>query len=258
MKITALLENTTRRADIGCEHGLSLYIDTGTHKILFDMGQSSLFYENAIKLGVDLTKVDFAVISHGHNDHGGGLATFLEINKTAPVYVSQGAFIPHYNARGEYIGLDTALRDNPRIKYVSDITAPSNGITLYPFLTKDLIKPISPWGLTELENGTLLPEEFRHEQYLEIKENGKTVLFSGCSHRDILNIVNSFEPTFLIGGFHISKEENSQAVLSLAKELSRYKTFFYTCHCTGLKQYATLKEQAQKLLYLAAGDTIVI
>ena len=87
MKIIALLENTTKHANIGCEHGLSLYIDTGSHKILFDMGQSDLFYENAKKLGVDLSLVDIAIISHGHNDHGGGLKTFLEIKGVEKVRV---------------------------------------------------------------------------------------------------------------------------------------------------------------------------
>ena len=50
MKITVLAENTSSSADIGCEHGLSLFVETGAHKILFDMGQTALFAENAAKL----------------------------------------------------------------------------------------------------------------------------------------------------------------------------------------------------------------
>ena len=258
MKIVCLLENTSRTAEIGSEHGLSLYIDALGKKILFDFGASDKFYQNAKVLGVDLSAVDIAVLSHGHNDHGGGLATFLEVNSHAPIYVSNGAFAPHYNAKGDYIGLDQALKNSPRLKFVSNITEIDKGITLFPFLTKDLIKPISPWGLTELVDGTLIPEEFRHEQYLQIEENGKTVLFSGCSHRDILNIVHSFEPTYLIGGFHISKMNDLDPLLKLGRELNKCKTSFYTCHCTGLKQYEALKEHSQKLLYLAAGDEITI
>ena len=61
MKLGTLMENTTACDNLHCEHGLSLYLETGDHKILFDAGQSSAFAENAEKLGVDLRKVDFAV-----------------------------------------------------------------------------------------------------------------------------------------------------------------------------------------------------
>ena len=77
MKITSLLENTPCRDDMHIEHGLSLYIETAHHKILFDMGQTDLFAQNAKNLGISLTEVDYAVLSHGHYDHGGGLAAFL-------------------------------------------------------------------------------------------------------------------------------------------------------------------------------------
>ena len=91
MIITVLSENLTSSDKLGSEHGLSLYIETETHKILFDTGASGLFAENAGKLGVDLAKVDLAVISHGHYDHGGGLKTFLGINNRAKIYLHQMA-----------------------------------------------------------------------------------------------------------------------------------------------------------------------
>ena len=106
MKITALTENTPFNDNISAEHGLSLYIETEKHNILFDMGQTSLFAENAKKLGIDLTKVDIAVLSHGHYDHGGGLTEFLKINKTAPVYINRYAFGDYYNGTEKYIALE--------------------------------------------------------------------------------------------------------------------------------------------------------
>ena len=103
MKITALLENTASDCCMLTEHGLSLYIEAQGKKILFDMGQTDLFYKNALTLGIDLAEVDIAILSHGHYDHGGGLEKFLEINKKAPIYVSSRAFEPHYNGKEKYI-----------------------------------------------------------------------------------------------------------------------------------------------------------
>ena len=120
MRITALAENTSVSDNFGAEHGLSLYIETDKHNILFDMGQTALFSENAEKLGIDLSMVDIAVLSHGHYDHGGGLKKFLSINDKAPVYINRYAFEPHYNGKEKYIGLDISLQDNERIIFTDD------------------------------------------------------------------------------------------------------------------------------------------
>ena len=84
MKITVLMENTAYAPEFIAEHGLSLFIETGKHKILFDTGASGAFVENAQKLGVNLDEVEFCVLSHGHYDHGGGLLRFFEVNGSHP------------------------------------------------------------------------------------------------------------------------------------------------------------------------------
>ena len=85
MIIKTLVENTSISKDFGNEHGLSLYIETNALKILFDVGASKLFLKSAEKLGVNITDVDFLVISHGHYDHGGGLKNFFKENTKAEV-----------------------------------------------------------------------------------------------------------------------------------------------------------------------------
>ena len=131
MKIVTLMENTSCREDICFEHGLSLYLETQGRKILFDAGQSAAFADNAQLLGVDLEEVDFAVLSHGHYDHSGGFNKFLEINASAPVYVSQWAFEPHWESDGRYVGVDLSLGESDRIRYVAEETVLAEGITLY-------------------------------------------------------------------------------------------------------------------------------
>ena len=92
MKLITLLENTAAEPGLKEAHGLSLYLETPRHKLLFDMGPNGDFLENAGTLGVDLGAVDLAILSHGHYDHGGGLKKFLEVNDHAPVYLSNLAF----------------------------------------------------------------------------------------------------------------------------------------------------------------------
>ena len=43
MRIVSLVDNISERSDIGSEHGLSFYIETTNHKILFDLGASAFF-----------------------------------------------------------------------------------------------------------------------------------------------------------------------------------------------------------------------
>ena len=64
MKIISLVENTSIKDEIEAEHGLSLYIESKDHKILFDMGQTDMFLRNAGKLGVDLSQVDIAILEN--------------------------------------------------------------------------------------------------------------------------------------------------------------------------------------------------
>ena len=111
MKIWTLMENSACRDDLASEHGLSLYIETNGRRILFDAGQSAAFADNAEKMGVDLTQVDFAVLSHGHYDHSGGLQRFLEINDNTKIYVNQNALDLCYHGDERYIGVDQNLKD---------------------------------------------------------------------------------------------------------------------------------------------------
>ena len=91
MKITALVENTRISKQYKSKHGLSLYIQTKNHNILFDMGPNNLFMDNALICGLDITEVDIVILSHGHIDHGGGINNLLEYNKKATVYVQEFA-----------------------------------------------------------------------------------------------------------------------------------------------------------------------
>ena len=243
MTITVLLENTTRSQDVAAEHGLSLYVETNRRRVLFDMGQTDLFARNAEALGIDLSTVDTAILSHGHYDHGGGMARFLECNRTAKIYVNQNAFGGHYNGAGRYIGLSDELRSSSRLILTGDEHTIAPGLTLHTCNDRPRAVPIESSGLTERVGDFLLPEEFRHEQALLVEENGRRILLSGCAHKGVLNLLEWFRPDVFVGGFHFKQLSPDDPRLRLWGEaMAKYDTTFYTGHCTGTEQYAVLKE----------------
>ena len=238
------------------EHGLSLWIETADRTILFDMGQSDLFAQNAAQLGIDLAKADLAVLSHGHYDHGGGLPHFLTRNTHAPVYVSRYAFDACYNAVGKYIGLDPALADSTRLVFGEGTQSLSPSLTLFDGSACPRRSLLGTFGLTRREGESLIPDDFRHEQYLLVEEAGKRVLFSGCSHRGIDDIAAYFRPDVLIGGFHVSKLTDQTALSDLSVKLNAVPTRYYTCHCTGTEQAQFLRKAMPNLFCLHCGDSI--
>ncbi len=259
MKVTALVENTTN-VGLPTEHGLSLYIETKRHRILFDTGKSGLFAENAARLGVDLKLVDICVLSHGHYDHGGGLKKFSTINENAPIYMNRNAFGMHFHGQEKYIGLnrDWLLDEELQQRIIYTDAGLDIDEELSIVVPKDKkVVDMGSTGLSVQVGGDFVPEDFRHEHYLLIRENGKRILISGCSHQGVINIVEWYRPDVLIGGFHFMDQEPGDILKSYGKMLDEYDTQYYTCHCTGVEQYDYLNSFMRRLHYLSEGEDFV-
>ncbi len=109
MRVTVIVENTSPGQELAAKHGLSLMVDTGRHRILFDFGpDGAVLEQNAEALGIDLREADIGILSHGHSDHGGGMEAFLEKNKQARVYMRPDVFQPHFSIdqnKSHFIGV---------------------------------------------------------------------------------------------------------------------------------------------------------
>lgn len=277
MRIVTLIEDASAREDCQSAHGLSLYVESEGHKLLFDLGPDGTYLENAEKLGVDVAAVDLAVVSHGHYDHGGGLAAFLARNARAKVYLQGCAFdeIGVMRAKGYvFAGLDAAFRDHPRVVLCDGAREIAPGL----FLFSDIEGQFDSAGNRRLfakYGADAAPDDFRHEQCLVVRENGKNgkngknVLFSGCSHRGVVNIMRKAAEhcgkiDVCIGGFHLldpvrNRAEPDALVDSVARELLSFGATYYTCHCTGLEAYQRLKlTLGERIAYLSTGDEIVV
>ncbi len=273
MIIKALVENTSISKDFGSEHGLSLYIETRKHKILFDVGASELFLQNAEKLDINIADIDFLVISHGHYDHGGGLRTFLKANTTAEVFLHRQAFEKHYarrpNGELDFIGLEESLKVNRQLIATSERFIIYKGIQVFSnVIQKEPLARSNNGLLTEL-NGQMTDDSFAHEQNLIIEEDGKSFLVTGCAHNGIINILEHFKelkghmPDYVIGGFHLSSRSSENEDFDTVDKISKYllgtKAKYYTCHCTGIKAYERLKSaMGDRIKYLSTGSEIKI
>ena len=274
MIIKALAENTSVVSELGCEHGLSLYIETPKHRILFDTGVGELFAKNALLMDVDLRGVDIAFISHGHYDHGGGLKTFFQFNGTAPVHLCAKAFEKHFanfeNGGIKFVGLNAELLENDRFIFVGRNFKIDDELETFSNVECLRLNPTGNADLLREDGEAVIRDDFAHEQNLIVRAEGKTVLISGCSHCGIVNILDRFHadygayPNTVVGGFHLYNPardvyERPERVREIAEFLLQTGAKFYTCHCTGLESYKRLKESMGDAIdYLSGGMTLIL
>ena len=274
MLIKTLVENTSIHDSVQPAHGLSFYIETNGHKILFDLGPDDFFEKNAEHLGVDISSVDIVVISHGHADHGGGLKRFFELNESAMVYVQKQAFEKHFSRRSaaeiKFIGLDKALSENKRIVFVEQQASIGDSLKIFADVSDAQGLPTDNKSLFMEGVQGLEPDDFIHEQNLVICENDRKVLFLGCAHKGILNILARFYelygryPDDVLGGFHLYSQsrhtgEPPEKIRQLSELLKKMNSHFYTCHCTGTEPYQLMKTyMSGQINYLAAGSRLML
>ena len=267
MKIITLLENDTGTSGVPGEHGLSLYVETGKHRLISDTGASDLTWQNASALGVDVSLTDTVIISHGHYDHAGGLMTLAALAPQAEIYMRRGADGDFFNG-DKYIGIDKRITSLRRLHLTEGNSEIGDGLFLFTVTDKKRPVPAGNGKLTELKNGAKSPDDFSHEQYLVITENRRRTLISGCAHNGILNILDKYHELFgeypyrVISGFHMMNRDGLTAsdealIRETARELSSLPTLFYTGHCTGEPAYLIMNEiMCDNLFRIRSGDMI--
>jgi 7,8-dihydropterin-6-yl-methyl-4-(beta-D-ribofuranosyl)aminobenzene 5'-phosphate synthase len=271
MKVTVLVENTASRdGRLAGEHGLSLHVVHGDLAILHDAGATGLFADNAAALGIDLSRVDCAVLSHGHYDHGGGLARFFDVNDRAPVFLARSAMEPHYAGlpfvrREVGITADTLERHHDRLRFVDGDAEVSAGVHLITSIGK-----AHPWvafnrSLGSRHGGRVVRDDLSHELAMAVELADGIAIFTGCGHRGVLNMVDAARARLpgrtiraVIGGFHLGGVpkrhlyvEPDASVRRVGEGLlERGVQMTWTGHCTG--------ERAGRVLKDVMGDRVAI
>jgi len=275
MRIVNLIENTEGNPDCVSAHGLSFYVETKKHKLLLDLGPSEDTLRNAAALGIKLSAVDTMILSHGHYDHSGGIIPFTKINNKAAIYMQAAATDAYFADDGmdaperyRYIGIDPDIEKLPQLRFISGDTVIDDELELFTIQKRSHELPFTNKRLLVRKGNEYIRDDFRHEHYLVIRQDGKSVLMSGCAHNGILSILDAYmekygkAPDAVISGFHLMKktsyrEEEIREIEDIARELNRYPTKFFTCHCTGLDAFDIMKTiMGERLSYVHSGEEI--
>ena len=265
MKITVLADNLCC-AGFDAEWGLSLHIAYHGKNILLDAGASSVFADNAARLGLDLKKVDLAVLSHAHFDHSDGMDCFFEINEKAPFWLRRGAKENCYARHPEgieYIGIrpGTLKKYAARIRYADGDAEIAPGVWLIPHKLPHPEEAGRAAEMFTLVDGEYRVETFAHEQSLVFRTEQGLVICNSCSHAGADHILDEIAATFpgeklyaLVGGFHLFKTPDD-SVRALALRLKESGVaHVITGHCTGDRAFEILKEElGDRALQMAAG-----
>ena len=275
MKIINLIENTEGNKECAYEHGLSFYVETKKHKLLLDLGPSKSTIENAKILGVDLVAVDTVILSHGHYDHSGGIIPFSKVNDSALIYMQESAVKDYYADDGEdaeerfpYIGIDKEIANLPQVRLINGDVKIDDELELFVIKNRSHELPFTNKRLLVREGDDYRRDDFGHEHFLVIHQDGRSVLMSGCAHNGILSILDEYmnrygkAPDVVISGFHLMKEKDYRdsevkEIEDIARELKKYPTKFVTCHCTGTVAYGLMKEiMGDSLCYVSSGEEV--
>lgn len=256
MEITVLTENTVSRRGLLAEHGLSVLVEEGGKRILFDTGQSGVYIHNAEQLGISLEGLDAIVLSHGHYDHTGGLPEFPG-EVSCPVYLSGKALEDKWCLAGDgkgnrCIGVpwreDVQELERLPLVFTWEQEEIFPGIYLLGQISTTVPSEMGEKPFRILQNGRYLPDTMEDEQLLVIRTPQGLAVFAGCAHPGILSCVEKVKRTFpgeklysLLAGMHLRgcPQERVEETITGLKEAGF--TYLIPLHCTGTLAIARMK-----------------
>jgi 7,8-dihydropterin-6-yl-methyl-4-(beta-D-ribofuranosyl)aminobenzene 5'-phosphate synthase len=210
-RVTILYDAFGPASALQKDWGFAALIEYGGRRILFDTGNDAgIFARNVERLGVDLTRLDAAVISHRHGDHTTGLEVLIAANPTVPIYTPQeGAFFTG-GAPSDFFVRDASVPANMRYFDGKDPGAVRSG-TPWPrgnFQIATRTTEIFP-GVFVLTTRSEKPgTREMNELSLVVRTPQGLAVVVGCSHPGVENILEAATQIdkqlyTTIGGFHL-------------------------------------------------------
>lgn len=290
MNAWILADDRVRQRGLLAEHGLSILVETDGLRLLFDTGQAAgqvpVCLANARALGLSLASLDAIVLSHGHYDHGGGLAHLPTGGRFPPVHLHPDALKQRLAgpAAGPWqdVGLPWTTIDRPdlaealvpnsgtralseRVRLVAGIRttapfeAPSAG-----FWIRERDDPTSASPGEDPTRAAPTPDHFHDEQVLVCDTTQGLWIFLGCSHPGVASCVDAAMAAFqgrpvhtLIAGMHLGAAPVDRVRATAQFLLDCGFRRVVPLHCTGLAATCFLLEElGDRCLPLCVGDSL--
>jgi 7,8-dihydropterin-6-yl-methyl-4-(beta-D-ribofuranosyl)aminobenzene 5'-phosphate synthase len=266
-QITVLYDAFGKESVMQKDWGYAAFVEYGGKRILFDTGNNpDILAQNAKAKGIDLTKLDFVVMSHRHGDHMGGLTYLLKVNPTVKIYAPKEGFgVYGADLPSSFYRKDASL---PQEQRYYDGTPPEvmRFGSAWPGANFQLVDKnieIAPdihlVALVSDKPGTL---ELR-ELSLAINTPEGMVIVVGCSHPGIDKIVESataINPRihFIAGGFHLVVAPDPDIERTVTALHDRFRVEYVAPgHCTGEPAFTALRKAfGDHYIYAGLGTTL--
>ncbi len=241
------------------EHGLSMLFKWHHDRILFDVGLTPHFAQNAEALNIDITDISHLVLSHGHKDHTGGLGRFFEQNVSADVWAAENITKYKYFSMRHEKPRDISFKVNLLLSYKQ-----YHPVRKSMWLTEDMAfitniprhyrtpQANNKLEVSNIDGSNQHVDAFDHEIVIALKDEDGLIILSPCSHNGLLNILEACTAftgetrvKAFIGGLHLLDDFVSTDELDEIVEVcqAQYPGMqIYTGHCTGDEAKAHLEQ----------------
>ncbi|MFA6505768.1 MAG: MBL fold metallo-hydrolase [Treponemataceae bacterium] len=281
-RIVTIIENNAGiRNELAFEHGLSLWVEREGRAILFDTGASGAFLKNARLLGIDLSRAEAVVISHGHSDHSGGIRALYESTSFHVPLVTGPSFFDEkyaYEHGGHhFIGLDFSeawLAAEGIEHRVVGNGAPVSSFEIIPGVhilngfkrthpeeadsSRFVVARGAPSGPVDFEI-----DDYRDEICLVVETKKGLVVVLGCAHPGVMNMVDQVRANFggniraVLGGTHLMDADAKRAAVTIDYLRSLGCERLGIAHCSGATAAALIAEDPATYYAMRTGSGLL-
>jgi 7,8-dihydropterin-6-yl-methyl-4-(beta-D-ribofuranosyl)aminobenzene 5'-phosphate synthase len=255
VSVTVLVENMAGGGLVLGEWGLSFFVETEDHQILFDTGGGLTLLGNVRALNVNLKKAEAIVISHGHEDHTGGLVSALDNCGSVDLFVHPAAFDTRYWKDGTGvtagrlpISRQQLLQRVRKLIETKEPTAVSNGMMVTGQIPRATdFEDTGVRANAFMDESLKTPDLILDDQAVFFRVPEGVVILLGCGHAGIVNTMRyvselTGEPRIyaVVGGTHLisASPARLQKTIEALKKYDVQKIML--SHCTGVKAFAEL------------------